>query len=122
MEAIRKAKDDPEEEGLKLRFPEIKLPRSRMYGDVRYQGEGGLSRHLEEDVSGLTRNYKLRVHELARDEAIARSEAETRGRMYLKIFRLRTVAGEKMDAKALGRDEKAIYKAMFDDFVLLRVN
>jgi hypothetical protein len=58
---------------------------------IEYQGDGHPSMCLEEDDAQLSKNYKLRVWKLLEDE-------ESPAPRSLKIFRLRTVPGEKMDA------------------------
>ena len=89
--------------------------------DDRYLGEGGCSPIIKrvdlkdkDDVAAAARNYKLGGYELPTGD-------ESPAPRSLKIFRLRTGPEEKMDAKALGRDEVTIYKAMFEVNIMLAV-
>ena len=95
-----------------------KLPRSNMEQDEPYLVDGGCSTDLGEDVEVADKISNSRFLVGLRDEDIVQSGAETRGIMYLKIFRLRTTPRKKMDAKALGRDEVIIYKALFGDIIM----
>ena len=66
----------------------------------KYQGERHHFRHLDQDVAKLSKITNSEYRSLLRDEGIVQSGAETRGIMYLKIFRLRTTPRKKMDASA----------------------
>ena len=77
--------------------------------------DAGCSMDLEKDYLQVSRNFQLAVAVSPEDGGISSPSQESPARRRSKIFRLRTVPEEKMDAKALGRDVEAIYKAMFED-------
>ena len=121
MEAIKTYAFFDHLKAIKCHLPNLKLPRSISPEDDRYLDGGSLFRDLNDGAVKVSRITNLGDMSLLRDEGIVQSGAETRGIIYLKIFRLRTTPREKMDAKALGRDEESIYKAMFDNLVLVSV-